>query len=70
MGQIYKTSVSAHRLLHFLVSAMLCAGLDAERVADIYRQKHAVNLARQKAGYSQSTKTEEDNRSIHRHQPE
>jgi dimeric dUTPase (all-alpha-NTP-PPase superfamily) len=51
-------------LLHFLVSAMICAGLNADRVADIYRQKHTVNLARQRAGYSQSTKTEEDNQGI------
>jgi hypothetical protein len=51
-------------ILHFLVSAMLSAGLSAEKVYDIYNQKHAVNRARQDVGYSQSTKTEDDNRSI------
>ena len=30
-------------ILHFLISAMMCAGLDAEKVFDIYKQKHAVN---------------------------
>ena len=51
-------------ILHFLISAMLSAGLSAEKVFDIYRQKHAVNFARQDAGYSGDTKTEEDNRGI------
>ena len=51
-------------ILHFLVSAMLSAGLSADKVYDIYTQKHAVNRARQDVGYSQSTKTEDDNRSI------
>ena len=51
-------------LLHFLVSAMLCAGLSAEKLHDIYRQKHEVNVARQDSSYSQATKTEQDNRSI------
>lgn len=51
-------------ILHFLVSAMICAGLDADKVFDIYKQKHAVNLNRQDTGYSQATKTEEDNKGI------
>jgi len=51
-------------LLHFLVSAMICAGLDAERVFDIYTQKHAVNIRRQDKGYSRAGKTEDDNRDI------
>jgi dimeric dUTPase (all-alpha-NTP-PPase superfamily) len=51
-------------ILHFLVSAMLCAGLTADRLHDVYRQKHAINLARQDSGYSQATKTEDDNRTI------
>jgi dimeric dUTPase (all-alpha-NTP-PPase superfamily) len=51
-------------ILHFLVSAMICAGLGPEKVHDIYVQKHAVNLSRQDAGYSAKTKTEDDNRAI------
>lgn len=51
-------------ILHFLVSAMICSGLTPEKVYDIYRQKHAVNLNRQDSGYSMETKTEEDNKKI------
>lgn len=51
-------------ILHFLVSAMMCAGLDAEKVFDIYKQKHAVNLKRQDSNYKQETKTEDDNKGI------
>ncbi len=51
-------------ILHFLVSAMICAGLTPEKVFDIYCQKHSVNLNRQDNGYSKSTKTESDNRGI------
>ena len=51
-------------ILHFLVSAMICSGLTPERVYDIYRQKHAVNLNRQDSGYSKETKSEEDNKKI------
>ena len=51
-------------ILHFLVSAMMCAGLDAEKVYDIYKQKHAVNLKRQDSDYKIETKTEEDNKTI------
>ncbi|MCY4211092.1 MAG: dUTPase [Gammaproteobacteria bacterium] len=51
-------------ILHFLVSALICAGLTPEKVYDIYRQKHAVNLTRQDQGYSRETKTEDDNRGI------
>ncbi len=51
-------------ILHFLVSAMMCAGLDADKVMDIYQQKHAVNLKRQDSDYKQSTKTEDDNKQI------
>jgi dimeric dUTPase (all-alpha-NTP-PPase superfamily) len=51
-------------ILHFLVSAMMCAGLDAEKVFDIYQQKHAVNLKRQDTNYKKDTKTEDDNRNI------
>ncbi len=51
-------------LLHFLVSAMICSGLTAEKVHDIYQQKHAINIARQDSGYSKETKSEDDNRTI------
>ena len=51
-------------ILHFLVSAMIAAGLDAEKVHEIYLQKHAVNVARQDQGYNKLEKSEEDNRSI------
>jgi dimeric dUTPase (all-alpha-NTP-PPase superfamily) len=50
-------------ILHFLISAMLAAGLTAERVFEVYQQKHAVNLNRQDTGYSKATKTD-DNRGI------
>lgn len=51
-------------ILHFLVSAMICAGLTPDKVMDVYRQKHAVNLNRQDRGYNRSAKTEDDNRDI------
>lgn len=51
-------------ILHFLISSMICAGLSADKVFDIYKQKHAVNRARQDSDYSRLTKTEDDNRSI------
>ena len=51
-------------ILHFLVSAMICAGLTSEKVFDIYCQKHSVNLNRQNSGYSKLTKTESDNQGI------
>jgi len=51
-------------ILHFLVSAMICAGLTPEKVFDVYTQKHAVNLQRQDKGYNQAGKTEDDNRQI------
>ena len=51
-------------LLHFLVSAMMCAGLTSEKVHEIYRQKNELNIARQDADYSQDNKDENDNQSI------
>jgi len=51
-------------ILHFLVSAMISAGLTPEKVFDVYKQKHAVNLNRQDSGYSKSTKSEDDNKDI------
>lgn len=51
-------------ILHFLISAMICAGITADRLYDIYKQKHTVNLARQASGYSQHRKSKNDDRSI------
>lgn len=51
-------------ILHFLVSAMICAGLTADKVFDVYQQKHAVNFNRQDTGYSKTNKTEDDNKQI------
>ena len=51
-------------ILHFLVSAMISAGLTPEKVFDVYRQKHAVNINRQDTGYSKATKDENDNKDI------
>lgn len=51
-------------ILHFLVSAMICAGLTAEKVFDVYQQKHSVNLNRQDSGYNMKSKTENDNQNI------
>ena len=51
-------------ILHFLVSAMICAGLTPDKVFDIYCQKHSVNLNRQDSGYSKASKTESDNKGI------
>lgn len=43
---------------------MISAGLKPEDVYSLYVKKHAVNVQRQKDGYSMSTKTEDDNKSI------
>ena len=51
-------------VLHFLVSSMICAGLTPDEVFDIYCKKHSVNLNRQDTNYSNSTKTESDNKGI------
>jgi dimeric dUTPase (all-alpha-NTP-PPase superfamily) len=51
-------------ILHFLVSAMMTAGMEAEDVERIYTQKWKKNFARQDNGYSKSTKTEDDNKEI------
>lgn len=51
-------------ILHFLISALISSGLSAEKVFDIYKQKHAINQARQDAGYNRASKTEDDNRTI------
>ncbi len=51
-------------MLHFWISLAQCVGLDAADVVRLYKQKHAVNNARQDANYSMDGKTEDDNRSI------
>lgn len=51
-------------ILHFLVSAMISAGLTPDKVFDVYKQKHSININRQDSGYNQSSKTEDDNKSI------
>lgn len=51
-------------VLHFLVSAMISAGLTPDKVFDVYKQKHAINFNRQDSGYNQSEKSEDDNKSI------
>ena len=51
-------------ILHFLVSAMICAGLTPDKVFDIYQQKHQVNLQRQDNNYNKADKTEDDNKNI------
>ena len=43
-------------ILHFLVSAIMCAVLSAEKVFDIYRQKHAINIKRQDTEYNKKNK--------------
>lgn len=50
--------------LHFWVSLALTAGMDADKVYDIYLQKNKVNLERQDKGYSKVTKNESDNHAI------
>jgi len=50
--------------LHFWISLALSAGMDANKVFDIYLQKNRINLERQDSGYSKTTKSESDNKSI------
>jgi len=50
--------------LHFWLSLAMTAGMDAEKVFDIYMQKNKVNIERQNAGYSKDNKNESDNRGI------
>lgn len=49
-------------LLHFLVSSAQVLGMDAEDLFRMYAAKHAVNHARQDAGYAK--KDADDNRGI------
>jgi len=50
--------------LHFLISLAQVAGLSASELHRLYMAKHQVNNQRQDAGYSQATKTEEDNKAV------
>jgi len=50
--------------LHFWLSLAITAGMDAEKVFDIYVQKNKVNIERQNTGYSKENKNEADNRGI------
>ena len=50
--------------LHFWLSLAMTAGMDAEKVFDIYMQKNKVNIERQNAGYSKENKNEADNKGI------
>jgi dimeric dUTPase (all-alpha-NTP-PPase superfamily) len=50
--------------LHFWLSLAMTAGMNAEKVFDIYMQKNKVNIERQNASYSKENKTESDNRNI------
>lgn len=51
-------------LFHFLLSLALTAGMTPDDFYRIYKQKMAVNHARQDNGYTKESKTEDDNRSI------
>jgi len=51
-------------MLFFWISLAQCVGLDAADVVELYRQKLAVNHARQDRDYSMAGKTERDNRAI------
>ena len=51
-------------LLFFLISMAQCVGLTAQDVVDLYKQKLAVNHARQDQNYSMAAKDEADNKGI------
>ena len=51
-------------LLFFWISLAQCVGLNADDVMELYRQKLAVNHARQDTGYAMADKTEDDNRAV------
>jgi len=51
-------------LLHFWISLAQCVGLDADDVMKLYKQKLAINHARQDGEYSMANKTEDDNKAI------
>lgn len=51
-------------ILHFWISLCQVAGMNAEDVVRIYKQKNEVNIKRQLTNYSKSNKTEDDNKEI------
>ncbi len=51
-------------LLFFLISMAQCVGLTAQDMVDLYKQKLAVNHARQDQNYSMAAKDEADNKGI------
>lgn len=42
-------------LLHFLISTMMIVGITPENLMELYEAKHAVNVQRQEAGYTEKT---------------
>ena len=50
--------------LHFWLSLSMTAGMTAEDVYYVYKQKNQVNIDRQNKGYNKASKTEDDNRGI------
>lgn len=50
--------------LHFWISLALTAGMDADKVFDIYCQKNKLNIERQNKEYSKANKDEKDNQEI------
>jgi dimeric dUTPase (all-alpha-NTP-PPase superfamily) len=50
--------------LHFWISLAMVAGMDADKVYDIYVKKNEVNIKRQENDYSKASKTEDDNKNI------
>jgi dimeric dUTPase (all-alpha-NTP-PPase superfamily) len=50
--------------LHFWLSLAMTAGLDSNKIYQIYMQKNQVNFQRQEKEYSKATKTEDDNQAI------
>ena len=61
---IQNARVEVIDILHFWVSVSMFLGLDAEKVFEIYKQKHSVNIKRQETGYNKAAKTEDDNKAI------
>lgn len=61
---IQNARVEVIDILHFWVSVSMFLGLDADKVFDIYQQKHSVNINRQETGYNKAEKTEADNQKI------
>lgn len=51
-------------ILHFWISLCQVAGMTADDVASIYKQKYEVNIARQMQAYSKLNKDEADNKGI------